>query len=403
MAAPATDTAAKPSSGRWIWNDEAQELEFISSEAKVEVKEVKKTKTSTYQEHFRKHLEKWQSNTARSEQLEAFKTSITRSQKSCVTIQDIKLAAVCLLQDNDGLPIPLTFLKLIKSKELDGFLASLLFYFSCFFEKKVLEERTKSLTVNMILQREESVSEQQVSAELQVKLDQAQKTLAFYYATLLLDEDLALQPNTARHGIKVSSPYCDIQLYECLFSFCGYAVWVTLERRDLKAIQLEIGRLFRSNTFNPALRILDQSEDRSQEEGQSELEEQTQGSNRRPALKLVLRQRSPLMASYLPMLPEDSQQLFKRFRCLKKPSTEHVNQLIQQINNLSLGILGKPLNQFSSRTLKPHNEEELEDDEDADVMKVESRLHIRSSNQQHCSRVEIFSRATTEAPDSDTL
>ncbi|XP_073788044.1 protein phosphatase 1 regulatory subunit 36 isoform X2 [Danio rerio] len=370
MAAPATDTAAKPSSGRWIWNDEAQELEFIGSEAKVEVKEVKKTKTSTYQEHFRKHLEKWQSNTARSEQLEAFKTSITRSQKSCVTIQDIKLAAVCLLQDNDGLPIPLTFLKLIK---------------------------------NMILQREESVSEQQVSAELQVKLDQAQKTLAFYYATLLLDEDLALQPNTARHGIKVSSPYCDIQLYECLFSFCGYAVWVTLERRDLKAIQLEIGRLFRSNTFNPALRILDQSEDRSQEEGQSELEEQTQGSNRRPALKLVLRQRSPLMASYLPMPPEDSQQLFKRFRCLKKPSTEHVNQLIQQINNLSLGILGKPLNQFSSRTLKPHSEEELEDDEDADVMKVESRLHIRSSNQQHCSRVEIFSRATTEAPDSDTL
>lgn len=65
---------------------------------------------------------------------------------------------------------------------------------------------------------------------------------------------------------------------QCLLSFCGYSAWVTFERRDLKGIQIEIGRLFRSDTFNPALRTESEECDEKQKdqescqnEGQSEV------------------------------------------------------------------------------------------------------------------------------------
>lgn len=65
---------------------------------------------------------------------------------------------------------------------------------------------------------------------------------------------------------------------QCLLSFCTYAAWVTFERRDLKGIQIEIGRLFRSDTFNPALRTESEEcdekqkdQDSSNNEGQSEV------------------------------------------------------------------------------------------------------------------------------------
>lgn len=67
-------------------------------------------------------------------------------------------------------------------------------------------------------------------------------------------------------------------LSQCLLSFCGYAAWVTFERRDLKGIQIEIGRLFRSDTFNPALRTetgecdeKQKDQESSQNDGQSEV------------------------------------------------------------------------------------------------------------------------------------
>ena len=41
---------------------------------------------------------------------------------------------------------------------------------------------------------------------------------------------------------------------QCLYSFFCYVAWVTFGRRDLRGIQQEVGRLLRSDTFNPARR-----------------------------------------------------------------------------------------------------------------------------------------------------
>lgn len=90
----------------------------------------------------------------------------------------------------------------------------------------------------------------------------------------------------------------------------------------------------------------------------------------------------------------------------------------------SFGILGKPLSQFSSETLKPHggqSEEETENEEDegsnSDVVKADPRVHIRSNKTSvagqrslttttdkcmRSNRADLVSRATTEAVSSDT-
>ncbi|XP_051949481.1 protein phosphatase 1 regulatory subunit 36 isoform X2 [Xyrauchen texanus] len=377
MAKSPTETKiSMPSSGRWDWNDETQSLEFISYATSVEVNEkTKKKNTPTYQEHLRKHLEKWQKNTVGPAQLDAFKASIKCSQKECVTIQDVILAAVSLLQENEALPIPLHFLSLLKSQELEKFLASLLLYFSCYFERKALEERPKSLM--------------------------------------------------ASRGL---STYSEIQLNECLYSFCTYAVWVTFERRDLKGIQVEIGRLFRSDTFNVARRTqVEESEEEQEDQDHRKPALNDRKSKRRPGLNSIITHRSPLIVSLLPTPRENAPHLFGSFRHLQQRSTEHsdskalMEELNQHLATLCFGILGKPLSQFSSMTLNPQggqSEAEKDDDEqdgkNSTIVNDDPHVHIRSSKtdqrsmttttdkRSNLSRVDLVSRATTEGVYSDT-
>ncbi|XP_073688908.1 protein phosphatase 1 regulatory subunit 36 [Garra rufa] len=404
-----------PSSGRWEWSDETKNLEFIRFEAKEEVKEKKKTNTSKSQEHSRKPLEKWQKNTVSPAQLEDFKTSIKCSQTECVTIQNVKLAAVCLLQKNDRFPIPPRFLSLLKSKELDELLANLLLYFCCYFEKKALEEKPTFVIPGQSLL---SDSETQMTA----KLDLAQRQLAVYY--------FRLQMKLLPHQQQISD------------RFVSYAAWVTFERRGLQSIQMETGRLFNSNMFNPALNNSKKGskEQESSQKSQSKVLNSRQTSlnnwksNSLPPLNKIINQHSPLMVSLLPTPQEKASHLFGRFKGPKPPSTEHRDsepvmeglreQLKEQLKSLSFGILGKPLSQFSSETLKLHRgqrEEEAENEEEEgsnrDVVNAEPRVHIRSNKisvagqrshttttdkHMRSSRADLVSRATTEAVSSDT-
>ncbi|KAK2873125.1 hypothetical protein Q8A67_023022 [Cirrhinus molitorella] len=436
MAKSPAEPITMPSSGRWDWNDETKTLEFIRFEAKEEVKEKKKTNTSKSQEQSRKPLEKWQKNTVRPAQLDAFKTSIKRSQTEYVTIQNVKLAAVCLLQKNDRFPIPPRFLSLLKSEELDELLANLLLYFSCYFEKKALEEKPTFVIAGASLL---SDSEMQMTA----KLELAQRQLAVCYFRL----QMKLLPHQQQISDRVrmslnASIDRDMQLNECLLRFYSYAVWVTFERRGLRGIRMETGWLFGSNMFNPTLNeskkgskvqeSLQMSQSKVLNSRQTSLNNRK--SNSLPPLNKIINQHSPLMVSLLPTPQEMASHLFGRFRGPKPPSTEHRDsetvieglreQLKEQLKSLSFGILGRPLSLFSSETLKPHegqSEEETENEEDegsnSDVVSADTGAHIRSNKtsvagqrshttttdkRMRSSRADLASRATTEAVSSDT-
>ncbi|XP_026051384.1 protein phosphatase 1 regulatory subunit 36 isoform X2 [Carassius auratus] len=430
MAKSPSEPITMPSSGRWDWNDETKTLEFIRFEAKEEVKEKKKTNTSKSQEQSRKPLEKWQTNTVRPAQLEAFKTSLKRSLMECVTIQDVKLAAVCLLHKNDRFPIPPRFLSLLKSKELDELLAKLLLYFSCYFEKKALEEKPTFVIAGPSLL---SDSEMQMNA----KLELAQRQFAVCYFSL----QLKLLPHQHQISDRIrmslnASIDRDMQLNECLLRFYSYAAWVTFERRGLKGIRMEIGRLFGSNVFNPAPNE-SKNEWKDQESSQKSPSKflnsrqtslNTWKSNRLPPLNKIITQRSPLMVSLLPTPQEKAPHLFERSRGPQVPSTEDsdseavMEELKEQLKEqLSFGILGRPLSQFSPETLKPQespSEEETENEEDegsnSKVVSADPRVLIKTSvtgqrslttaadKRMHSSRADLVSRATTEAVSSDT-
>ncbi|XP_052444674.1 protein phosphatase 1 regulatory subunit 36 isoform X3 [Carassius gibelio] len=407
------------------------QFSFVCSfEAKEEVKEKKKTNTSKSQEQSRKPLEKWQTNTVRPAQLEAFKTSLKRSLMECVTIQDVKLAAVCLLHKNDRFPIPPRFLSLLKSKELDELLAKLLLYFSCYFEKKALEEKPTFVIAGPSLL---SDSEMQMNA----KLELAQRQFAVCYFSL----QLKLLPHQHQISDRIrmslnASIDRDMQLNECLLRFYSYAAWVTFERRGLKGIRMEIGRLFGSNVFNPAPNE-SKNEWKDQESSQKSPSKflnsrqtslNTWKSNRLPPLNKIITQRSPLMVSLLPTPQEKAPHLFERSRGPQVPSTEDsdseavMEELKEQLKEqLSFGILGRPLSQFSPETLKPQespSEEETENEEDegsnSKVVSADPRVLIKTSvtgqrslttaadKRMRSSRADLVCRATTEAVSSDT-
>ncbi|GCC41786.1 hypothetical protein chiPu_0025671, partial [Chiloscyllium punctatum] len=51
----------------------------------------------------------------------------------------------------------------------------------------------------------------------------------------------------------------------CLYSFCAYVTWVTFGRKNLDVIELELGRLLRSEIFNPAQNLKKEEPKGSQE------------------------------------------------------------------------------------------------------------------------------------------
>uniref|UniRef100_A0AAZ3QP00 Protein phosphatase 1 regulatory subunit 36 n=1 Tax=Oncorhynchus tshawytscha TaxID=74940 RepID=A0AAZ3QP00_ONCTS len=449
MPKPQKETISIPPPGRWNWNDETQALEFISFSTSVEVKDKrKKTKPVNFQDLASKRPERQTQSSAKRggqssrktvgpAQLNAYKSSVKRGQRDYVTIEDVKQVALSLLQENDALPIPLCFLSVLKSRELDEFLAALLLYLSCYFERKSLEKKPKPLMA------EQSITEKQVMAETLAKVELAQKQLAFCYSSLVLGLGLSQQHHMACGRSRVSLTYKDRQLYECLYSFFCYVAWVTFSRKDLRGIQEEVGRLLRSDTFNPALRTrIDATEDSlaqdsSTKEGQTEPKVHTQSHNapeqrksqRRPALSKMVAQRSPVMVSLLPYPREEAPHLFCRYRPRKQSQAKLCNpetlmeELKEQLASVSFGILGKPLSQFSCTTLMPQganneDEEEEEDDEEDDDDEEDSGVHVQSSKNTFvaqrpvASAVDqrgslsrantVISRATTEGVSSDT-
>ncbi|KAK6327330.1 hypothetical protein J4Q44_G00029750 [Coregonus suidteri] len=415
MPKPQKETISIPPPGRWNWNDETQALEFTSFNTSVEVKEKrKKSKPVNFQDLAIKHPERQtQSSVKRGgqssrktvgpAQLNAYKSSLKRGQRDYVTIEDVKQVALSLLQENDALPIPLCFLSVLKSRELDEFLAALLLYLSCYFERKYLEKKPKPLMA------EQSITEKQVMAETLAKVELAQKQLAFCYSSLVLGLGLSQQHHMACGRSRVSLTYKDRQLYECLYSFFCYVATRVEATEDTLA------------------------QDSSTKEGQTEPKEHTQSHNaseqrksqRRPALSKIVTQRSPVMVSLLPYPREEAPQLFRRYRPRKHSQAKLCNpetlmeELKEQLASVSFGILGKPLSQFSCTTLMPqgaNNEDEEEEDDDDDDEDL--GIHVRSSmntfmaqrpgasaldQRGSLSRTNtVTSRATTEGVSSDT-
>ncbi|KAJ8386806.1 hypothetical protein AAFF_G00166010 [Aldrovandia affinis] len=415
LLTPKSDDAS-PSHGRWVWNEENKEIEFLSFGTSADIKEKKKkSKLGISQEPATKRPERLAQSpavagkararsptdrTAVGEaQLNAYKSS-QRDESGCVTIEDVKQATLILLKQKESSPIPLGFLHVLRRQELDEFLSSLLLYLACYFEKAALEKQT---TPHMM---EQSLREQQEMAEASVKVELSLKQVAIHYSTLLLE--LTLPMLSAGKG-KTSSK--DREVFEYLYRFLCYAAWVTFGRKDLANIEEEVGRLLYSTTFNPACKLRAE-EERAKKEGEAEAKEPAcppvskRKCPRRLDLTKVLTQRTPLMEALLPPTAQAAPHLFKGITPTKERSLVFCNrdvvldQLTDRLKAFRFGILGKPLSQFSGATLIPQGEENK--DEEKEGGNLES-FPASAGKQSSPSRTNTaISRATTEGGYSDT-
>lgn len=309
---------------------------------------------------------------------------------STVTLEDVKNVALDLLGEVHQ--ISETFEGLFPTEQFDNFLMDLLRYFSCFFEK--LQQEHKQNTSQFI---EPSLSEKKAYADSLVKLKIAEKFLGQSYCVLVLGLGLDDQHHMACGLSRVSSTDKDREMFETLYSFCSYVVWITFRRKDFESVRKEVGRMLRSDTFNPAIRVknapeekeTDKKEEKPQEGAKKEVKvepkitpaEYRRLHPKRPAIKSIIQQRSPAIVAILPSPKEEAHWLFKRTRPLSpnslgKAGQEEGEEEEQDVifidkKAFRIGIIGEPLSGFNPQLspLGTENEDEENEGEDGEGQK----------------------------------
>ncbi|XP_025027195.1 protein phosphatase 1 regulatory subunit 36 isoform X3 [Python bivittatus] len=358
--------------GLWYWKEDTRTLEFACAQPKEEPKETKeknkKGKTIHFQELGAKPLERPSHNFFRnlftlhaSPREDKSPRPIKRAQSELITLEDVKYAALFLAHEDDYLNVP-SFSLVMRCKQLDDFLMALLYYFSFYLEKITLEMKPKSFM-----------------------------------------------------GKKISSTQKDREFFECLYTFSSYVAFVTFRQKNLKEIQQEVGRLLRSNIFNPALRERTKSNE-IKTDITKELKKVTFAFRKstdvkQPAIRRIMDQRSPVLSTLLPMAKDSAQYLFQDHylhpsKIAPSYSPEVLPELSSVVSPSKIGIIGSPRNKFVPHTLLPigNVEDEKEDGESLEertsvssVLSQEQTAGSSRPGQSTASQQSLaFSRATTE-------
>jgi len=172
---------------------------------------------------------------------------------------------------------------------------------------------------------------------------------------------------------RVSNTYKDRSMFETLYSFCTFVVWVTFKRQDFEIIRQEVNRMLRSDTFNPSLRPKHSEQGTIEDDESSEIvmhKKQTPAEYRRtlgkrPSKMDIVNQRSTVMISILPLPKEEADWLYNKKGAVSRGKKEEMkgkdlslDEREQQYNkidnvtiNNNIGIIGMPLRLFNLLTL----------------------------------------------------
>ncbi|XP_060610374.2 protein phosphatase 1 regulatory subunit 36 [Anolis sagrei] len=411
----------KVTAGIWYWKDDTRTLEFSCAYPKDDAKEPKeKSKKGSKVIHFQDVPSNPMERqgpiffrdiypTQSPSQDEKVSRSLKRGQNELVALEDVKYAAIFLAQEEESFHAP-TFSAVMRCKQLDDFLMALLYYISFYLEKLALEMKPRSFM------GKPSAKEKKEIRQNQIHLAVTKKHLAERYCILILGLGMADQHHMACGKRKISAAQKDREFFECLYNFAAYVAFVTFRQKNLKEIQQEVGRLLRSNMFNPALRDRTKSKEIIKTDVTKEIKKvpfpyRKKTDPRQPAIRSVMDQRSPVLSTLLPMAKDSAQYLFQDhyLRPGKSPPSyapEELPELSTIVSSTNIGIIGCPRNRFIPHTLLPictQEEEEREEMESVltktSVTSLFSRELSGSSRpiQHSGSRASLsLSRPTTE-------
>lgn len=280
----------------------------------------------------------------------------TGTEHATVTLDDVKSVALDSIPDMDILPS--AFQGCYSSEQFDEFLLAVLNYFNAFLDKMELENKPKPMAC------EPSLEERKNLAMAQTKQEAAQKLLSQSYCTLVLGLGLQDKHHLACGKSRSSNTNQDREMYETLYTFAAQVTHIAFKRQHLTIIQKELGRMFRSDTFNPAGRPKDIEEvyaiDRLKDNSKAPLTpaEYRRLKPKRPAIKSIVNQRSPVLVSLLPTSQESSPWYLDRTRALPVSADElpHDEDKLNSRLQTKVGIIGEPMAGFNPLTLVPFGE-----------------------------------------------
>ncbi|KAI8482663.1 hypothetical protein Bbelb_396410 [Branchiostoma belcheri] len=351
-----------PTTGRWIWKEDTNSLEFAGSHQVAEHKDGKKKKGKGGI-HF--HDAGKRNDRAKTPMFGAVgrmgaggvgkgtagkgygphRGSPKPSMKQTgtdginITLDHVKAVALDLLQEVAVSDLPEHFSVFSQTEQFDSFLISLLNYFSCYFERLAQEKKPTPMTT------EPSLAEKKAMAEASARMAVAQKRLGQSYCVLILGLGIPRQHHMGCGMKRVSSTYTDRSMYEALYNVCTYVTWVTFRRRDFELIQKETGRMLRSDVFNPSLRPKSTPE----------------------ALVSILpnpKEEAPWLFQHKPAIKGDGTAAPKPFQELSVDMTEEEFEIfLPSPLKTKVGIIGEPMSQYNPQTLTPLGAEQDEENE----------------------------------------
>ncbi|KAM3920361.1 protein phosphatase 1 regulatory subunit 36 [Leptodactylus fuscus] len=371
-------TKAPP--GKWYWKEDTKTLEFTR-------------RADTY---FR-----WVHGSKSPERSNPDRNTKSPKQKKIqhefVTLEDVKRVALNLIEEQERLCLTFGFSSIFRSQQLDDFLMSLINYLHCFLVKQSRIKQPKSF-----LPRPKVLEEEEM-AVLNKTTESAMKHLAFKYSILVLGEGMDQQHHLACGKGRASATLRDRRFFECLYSFCIQVAWVVFRRKKLEAIEEEVGRILRTNNFNPALRLKDAMPSRNLSGNKKKMAtyaNDRKTNTKRPPIKKIITQRSPVLSSLIPTPKERSLYLFQQHELHPKGTEQlDVEERLDYNIPVCIGIIGEPMRQFHFHDLTPFG---LDEEEEPDLENSASSLDFHSPVRPTTGRQsQVISRATTEAAYSD--
>ncbi|XP_076442085.1 protein phosphatase 1 regulatory subunit 36-like [Babylonia areolata] len=383
-----------PSSGRWVWKEETCGLEFVSNNPTAERKRGKRQDAKGRDRAVSSRaVGKGRGAHPRMGNIRGHPSKKDQAEHTTVLLDDIKTVAYDMMSEVELLPE--SFDGLMKADQFDYFLLHLLSYFNCFFEKMNQENKKNPMYI------EPSLSEKKAYANAVERMEVAQKLLGRSYCVLVLGLGLEKQHHMECGTSRVSSTYNDRSIFETFYNFCTFVVWITFRRKEFDVIKKEIGRMLRSNTFNPAVRVKYAPEEVKEAEPKDKKPEEKKEAQpvqkispaeyrrlhpKRPPIKSIINQRSPAIVSILPSPKEEANWLFKKGGAMSassfEPEEEDSENLVEErfrdllidVKTFKTGILGEPYNMFNPMTLSPlgaENEDEEHEGEDGEKAAAE--------------------------------
>ncbi|KAL5270572.1 hypothetical protein ACHWQZ_G001318 [Mnemiopsis leidyi] len=165
-----------------------------------------------------------------------------------ITMQDIKAIALSKLSAEGGGSDDL-----YDSPLVDEMIACTLKFFDCYFK---MEENNKPRP----MMAEQSTEEAEREARDQERLVEAHKMLSSVYGAVLLGHRNPDTHHLCAGKLRYSKTRKDKDFYESLYQCLTYCACLTFEEADPDVIKTEMGRLFRSDSFNINQRELSQKE-----------------------------------------------------------------------------------------------------------------------------------------------